>query len=128
VQYAYAADDDWLAVQMKNVVIGLIERLATYTACSGSAAAVLEQVPLFDVFSEQVTKIVNSRHDMPAEHVVALQVSSTCQACAARMQTALLNLALKCYPQRADYADTVFAGTAQVFDKMRLNKYTAFAL
>lgn len=39
-------------------------------------------------------------------------------------QTALVNFALKCYPERTDYADMVFATTANVFDKFKIVRYT----
>ena len=44
---------------------------------------------------------------MPTEDIVALQVS-------------LINLALKCYPDRVDYIDKVLETTASIFDKLKL--------
>lgn len=58
---------------MRTIVGGLIERLATYAGTETGAEAVAS-VDLFGTFSERVSSIVESRHDMPVEHVVALQV------------------------------------------------------
>lgn len=46
---------------------------------------------------------------MPTEDVVALEVS-------------LVNLALKCYPGRTDYADRVFETTETVFAKLNISQ------
>ena len=48
-----------------------------------------------------------SRSDMPTEDIVALQVS-------------LINLALKCYPDRVDYVDKVLEYTEEIFSKLNL--------
>lgn len=52
---------------------------------------------------------VQSRQEMPVEDVVALQVS-------------LLNLALKCYPDRVDFVDKVLETTVNIFTKLQLKK------
>jgi Vacuolar protein sorting-associated protein 35. len=70
-------------VNVKNILIALIDRLSLY------AQKNKEFNSLFETFSEQVASIVQSRIDMPAEDIVALQVS-------------LINLALKCYPDKVD--------------------------
>lgn len=44
---------------------------------------------------------------MPTEDIVALQVS-------------LINLALKCYPERVDYVDKVLLYTSEIFSKLNL--------
>ncbi|XP_045897939.1 vacuolar protein sorting-associated protein 35 [Micropterus dolomieu] len=44
---------------------------------------------------------------MPSEDVVSLQVS-------------LINLAMKCYPERVDYVDKVLEGTVEIFNKLNL--------
>ena len=44
---------------------------------------------------------------MPTEDVVALQVS-------------LINLALKCYPDRVDYIDKVLETTVDIFSKLKI--------
>lgn len=50
-----------------------------------------------------------SRQDMPSEDVVSLQVS-------------LINLAMKCYPERVDYVDKVLESTVEIFNKLNLEQ------
>lgn len=50
-----------------------------------------------------------SRQDMPSEDVVSLQVS-------------LINLAMKCYPDRVDYVDKVLESTVEIFNKLNLEQ------
>lgn len=50
-----------------------------------------------------------SRQDMPSEDVVSLQVS-------------LINLAMKCYPDRVDYVDKVLESTVDIFNKLNLEQ------
>lgn len=52
---------------------------------------------------------LQSRQDMPSEDVVSLQVS-------------LINLAMKCYPDRVDYVDKVLEGTVEIFNKLNLEQ------
>ena len=47
---------------------------------------------------------------MPAEDIVALQV-------------ALINLALKCYPDRIDYVDKVLETTEEIFNRLNLDQW-----
>ena len=47
---------------------------------------------------------MQSRLDMPPEDIIALQV-------------ALVNLALKCYPDRVDYVDKVLEYTMEIFGR-----------
>lgn len=46
---------------------------------------------------------------MPSEDTVALQVS-------------LINLALKCYPDRVDYVDKVLETTVDIFNKCGIKR------
>lgn len=50
---------------------------------------------------------------MPAEDVVSLQVS-------------LINLALKCYPDRVDYVDKVLQSTCEIFTKLEIERSASF--
>jgi len=52
---------------------------------------------------------------MPPEDIVALQV-------------ALVNLALKCYPDRIDYADKVLETTEEIFHRLNLDQWVACIL
>ncbi|XP_075218670.1 vacuolar protein sorting 35 isoform X2 [Lycorma delicatula] len=98
-------------VNVKNVVISLIDRLATYSQRSDAATAdnESEMGRLFDIFSDQVATIIQLRVDMSSEDIVSLQVS-------------LVNLALKCYPDRVDYVDKVLLTTVQIFQRLNLDK------
>jgi vacuolar protein sorting-associated protein 35 len=91
------------SVNVKNIVIALIDRLATF-AQRDDSPGVPQNVKLFDIFSQQISVIIQSRPDMPPEDIVALQV-------------ALVNLALKCYPDRVDYVDKVLEYTMEIFGR-----------
>lgn len=115
-------------VNVKNVIISLIDRLAAFNQRSGqmsAAAAAAEamrseeekaeamspiphNVQLFEVFSVQIASIVQIRADMPLEDVVALQV-------------ALVNLAQKVYPDRVDYVDKVLETTTQILERLNMD-------
>lgn len=47
---------------------------------------------------------------MPPEDIVALQV-------------ALINLALKCYPDKVDYVDKVLETTEDIFNRLNLDQW-----
>lgn len=106
-EFLHACSELDQGVQIKNVLIALIDRLAIYASCDG--AEIPADLPLFDIFSKQTESVIMSREGMLPEDIVSLQ-------------TALVNFALKCYPERTDYADTVFAATADVFTKLKLAK------
>eukprot|EP00099_Drosophila_melanogaster_P026028 NP_726175.3 vacuolar protein sorting 35, isoform B [Drosophila melanogaster] len=101
-------------VNVKNIIISLIERLAAYNQRSGKTsgnaidAIIPAEVELFEVFSVQVANIVQTRMDMPLEDTISLQV-------------ALLSLAQKVYPDRVDYVDKVLGTTAQILQRMNMN-------
>ncbi len=54
--------------------------------------------------------IFQNREDMPPEDIVALQV-------------ALVNLALKCYPDKIDYVDKVLETTEEIFNRLNLDQW-----
>jgi vacuolar protein sorting-associated protein 35 len=116
-------------VNVKNIVISLMERLASFSQRSDAlgsegvtlkykkddrllnwkflGATILQQVQLFEVFSDQVASIITNRQYLPPEDMIALQV-------------ALVNLALKCYPDRIDYIDKVMLTSVEVFQRLGL--------
>ncbi|GFG38277.1 hypothetical protein Cfor_01909 [Coptotermes formosanus] len=109
-------------VNVKNIIITLIDRLATFSQRADAAvgsSSIPSDVRLFDVFSDQVATIIQainmfhsllqSRQDMPPEDIVSLQVS-------------LVNLAHKCYPDRVDYVDKVLLTTLQIFQKLNIDR------
>ncbi|QQP54246.1 Vacuolar protein sorting-associated protein 35, partial [Caligus rogercresseyi] len=87
-------------VNVKNVIISLIDRLALY-ASREDVGWIPKDVQLFDIFSQEVASIISG------QDIVSLQVS-------------LSNMAYKCYPERVDYVDTVLHVTKQLFDNIQL--------
>ena len=61
------------------------------------------------VFMVFILFLFQTRSDMPTEDIVSLQVS-------------LINLALKCYPERVDYVDKVLQYTSEIFSKLNLSQ------
>ncbi|XP_024891193.1 vacuolar protein sorting-associated protein 35 isoform X3 [Temnothorax curvispinosus] len=105
-------------VNVKNIIISLIDRLAAFSQRSDGVGGpgspnqvpgIPQDVKLFDVFSDQIATIIQTRQDMPPEDIVSLQV-------------ALINLAHKCYPDRVDYVDKVLLTTVQIFQKQNVDK------
>ncbi|XP_050355840.1 vacuolar protein sorting-associated protein 35 [Nymphalis io] len=96
-------------VNIKNIIIALIERLAAYSQRNESnvnLSVVLEdgneqEVQLFEVFSDQVAAITQSRTDMLPEDMLALQL-------------ALLKLAQRCHPDKLSYVNRVLAHTDRI--------------
>lgn len=104
-------------VNVKNIIIALIERLAAYSQRNDgnvNLGIVSENggdadVQLFEVFSDQVAAITQTRTDMACEDTVSLQV-------------ALLGLAHRCHPGRLDYVDRVLAHTLTICQKIHTDK------
>lgn len=96
-------------VNVKNVVIALIDRLASYASSPEISSSPEQLEALFSIFSEQISLIIQTRADLPTEDMLSLQVS-------------LANLALKCYPERVDYVNTVLENTQQVFDRLQITQ------
>jgi len=90
-------------VNVKNIIIALIDRLAMFAHRSDSGG-IPPNIKLFDIFSQEVSIVIQSRPDMPLDDVVTLY-------------TSLVNLALKCYPTRIDYVDTALSCTHDAFTK-----------
>ncbi|KAG6453860.1 hypothetical protein O3G_MSEX008377 [Manduca sexta] len=96
-------------VNIKNIIIALIDRLASYSQRNEgnvNLSVVLEdgkeqEVQLFEVFSDQVAAITQSRTDMPPEDMLSLQL-------------ALLKLAQRCHPDKLNYVDRVLAHTDKI--------------
>ncbi|XP_055627819.1 vacuolar protein sorting-associated protein 35 isoform X2 [Toxorhynchites rutilus septentrionalis] len=104
-------------VNVKNIIISLIDRLALYNQRNGISqtttgtepiSAIPPEVQLFEVFSVQIAYIVQLRTDMALEDTVSLQV-------------ALVSLAQKVYPDRVDYVDKVLETTSQIFDRLNMS-------
>lgn len=105
-------------VNVKNIIISLIDRLALYNQRNGNltqsnsgteaVSAIPAEVQLFEVFSAQIAYIVQLRTDMPLEDTVSLQV-------------ALVSLAQTVYRDRVDYVDKVLETTSQILDRLNMN-------
>lgn len=95
------------SVNVKNIIISLIDRLAQF-AQNEESSGIPPEIQLFDIFSQQIAQVIQNRPDMPPEDIVSLQV-------------ALINLALKCYPDKVDYVDKVLETTEEIFNRMNLD-------
>lgn len=83
-------------VDVKSIIVSLIERLSEYI----KSPDVKPSENIFNLFSKYVSKVVEERgEDMELQDTLALQV-------------ALVNLALKCYSEKQEYVDQVFASAA----------------
>lgn len=95
-------------VNVKNIIISLIDRLAAY-AMKEDGPGIPSDIKLFDIFSDQIAQVIQMRQDMPTEDIVSLQVS-------------LIHLALKCYRERVDYVDKVLQTTEEIFTKLGITR------
>ncbi|XP_033755226.1 vacuolar protein sorting-associated protein 35-like [Pecten maximus] len=95
------------SVNVKNIIIALIDRLAQFSQ-NEEGQGIPQDIQLFDIFSQQVSQVIQNRPDMPPEDIVSLQV-------------ALINLALKCYPDKTDYVDKVLETTEDIFNRLNLD-------
>ncbi|VDP00365.1 unnamed protein product [Soboliphyme baturini] len=95
-------------VNIKNVLSAVIDRLTIYGSTK-EGRLLTEDIKLFDVFSQYVSMIIQSRQDIATEDIIALQVS-------------LLNLSMKCYFERTDFVDKVFETTTQLFQREQSEK------
>ena len=64
------------AVNVKNIVIGLIDRLAAF-ATREDSPGIPGNIELFQIFSDEISSIIKARPDMPPEDIVSLEVMST---------------------------------------------------
>ncbi|XP_064640905.1 vacuolar protein sorting-associated protein 35-like [Lineus longissimus] len=94
-------------VNVKNIIIALIDRLAQFSQ-KEEGTGIPHDIQLFDIFSQQIAQVIQNRPDMAPEDIVSLQV-------------AIINLALKCYPDRVDYVDKVLETTEDIFNRMNLD-------
>jgi len=94
------------AVDIKTIIVSLIDRLANYA--TKNREQIPEDIRIFEIFSDNIAKVIEQRTKMPPEDILALQV-------------ALLNLSLKCYPANLTYVNTVLGYSASVLNKMKEN-------
>ncbi|GAM27977.1 hypothetical protein SAMD00019534_111530 [Acytostelium subglobosum LB1] len=77
-------------VDVKAIISSLIDRLANYA----SRNTIPEHIDIFAVFFNNVKQIIQNRPNMELQDILGLHVS-------------LLNLTLKCYPEKRDNANEV---------------------
>ncbi|XP_055340914.1 vacuolar protein sorting-associated protein 35-like [Paramacrobiotus metropolitanus] len=95
-------------VNLKRVIIALIDRLALYSQREDTNG-IPAHLQLFDIFSNQITAVFEARPELPVEDIVALEL-------------ALINLALKCYPDRTDLVDQVLQNIDVIFQKLSIDE------
>ena len=78
-------------VNVKSVIVGLMDRLAMF-AQKGDSEGIPSSIPLFDIFSEQISALSITRPHMPKEDMICLHVS-------------LVNMALQCYNEKKELVD-----------------------
>lgn len=62
-------------VNVKNIIISLIDRLALFAQRQDSKG-IPSDIQLFDIFSKEIANIISGREYMPPEDIVALQVKN----------------------------------------------------
>jgi len=94
-------------VNVKNTIIALVDRLTIFVSRDNSSG-IPANIKLFEIFSQEVANIITIRTSMKLEDIVS-------------MQSAVVNLAFKCYPDRIDYVDKVLGATVDVFSKRNVD-------
>ena len=61
-------------VNVKNIIISLIDRLALFATREDETGGIPSDVQLFDIFSKEIANIITAKKDMPPEDIVSLQV------------------------------------------------------
>eukprot|EP01133_Synstelium_polycarpum_P019052 gene19052-22809_t len=97
-------------VDVKTIIASLIDRLANFAARS----PIPENIDIFAVFFTNVKEIIQARPNMELQDILGLHVS-------------LLNLTLKCYPEKRDNANEVLGLCQKILStktKEEINKPT----
>lgn len=88
-------------VNIKNVLISLLDRFTKFLK--------EENEKIFEIFSKHTKEIIDYRSKMSQQDIVALN-------------SALLNLTIKCFKNRLDYADQVIESTEQLLSSKNEEK------
>jgi vacuolar protein sorting-associated protein 35 len=97
-----ACEDLEPTVNVKEIIIALITRFVDYSRREDSPG-IPANIALFDIFSQEVAVVIQSRDSMSPEDIASLQ-------------SALVDLALKVYPDRIHYVDKVLQHIVELFD------------
>jgi vacuolar protein sorting-associated protein 35 len=75
-------------VNVRSILEAMMDRLANHA--NGNAQSIPAEIPAFKLFNECITTLIEDRSNMSLPETL-------------RLQTALTNFALKCYPQHMNY-------------------------
>ncbi|VDM58394.1 unnamed protein product [Angiostrongylus costaricensis] len=104
-EFLQACGDLVPEVNVKNILIALIERLAIFSA-NPEGRGIPAEIQLFDIFSEQAKNLVKNHTDMSTEDIVSLYA-------------AIVNLAIKCYRDRPEFANTTFGSLKCILEERK---------
>ncbi|PAV63269.1 hypothetical protein WR25_21562 [Diploscapter pachys] len=111
-EFLFACGELVPEVNVKDILIALIDRLALYSSNEGKGKP--KQAELFGIFSEQAKQLIENRPQMPVEDIVSLHA-------------ALISLAIKCYPDNIDYASVCFQSLKDIFANKDVKSIGAFS-
>uniref|UniRef100_A0A1I8AX68 Vacuolar protein sorting-associated protein 35 n=1 Tax=Meloidogyne hapla TaxID=6305 RepID=A0A1I8AX68_MELHA len=97
-------------VKIKNILGPLIEHLTSFAMAE---ECLPDDNNLFNLFSKHIDKMVESRSQMPFDEIISIQI-------------ALLSLALNCYRDRPELADTVYSTTIQIVERRNVQKFVNY--
>nr|CAD2151476.1 unnamed protein product [Meloidogyne enterolobii] len=100
-------------VKIKNILGPLIEHLTSFAMTEENSLP--QDNNLFNLFSKHIDKMVESRSQMPFDEIISIQI-------------ALLSLALNCYRDRPELADTVYSTTIQIVERRNIQNILANSL
>eukprot|EP01087_Luapelamoeba_hula_P009270 TRINITY_DN2384_c0_g1_i2.p1 TRINITY_DN2384_c0_g1~~TRINITY_DN2384_c0_g1_i2.p1 ORF type:complete len:687 (-),score=126.58 TRINITY_DN2384_c0_g1_i2:60-1916(-) len=92
-------------IDVKTIVVSLVDRLAAY-ATQNATAVSSSSVNVFKTFSSHIASLLLQRPKMDAEDQLAMQV-------------ALLNLALRVYPETVEYVDEVLNQAFELLTRLK---------
>lgn len=98
------------SVDIKSIIVGLIDRLANYATTTTSA--IPASVDVFGFFYKNLSAIISERTTLPIQDSI-------------QMIIALLKLSMQCYPSNLEYVDRLFVFAAEILGKLKENKFVS---
>lgn len=89
-------------VNVRAILEAMMDRLANYAA--NNSGQVPAEVPAFKMFNDCITTLIENRSNLSLTETL-------------RLQTALVNFSLKCYPARLDYVSHCLATSVTLIEK-----------